>query len=38
MKGQSWAAALPRIPVVNEAETLTPVSADTSLAARATGR
>jgi hypothetical protein len=38
MNGPGRAAALPRIPAVNPAETLTPVSAATSFAARATGR
>ena len=38
MNGPSRAAALPRIPAVNPAETPTPVSAATSFAARATGR
>ena len=38
MNGPRRAAALPRIEAVNPAETLTPVSAATSFAARATGR
>ena len=37
MNGPRRAAALPRIEAVNPAETLTPVSAATSRAARATG-
>ena len=36
--GPSRAAALPRIPAVTPAETLRPVSAATSFAARETGR
>ena len=38
MNGPSRAAALPRTPAMNPAETFTPVSAATSFAARATGR
>ena len=38
MNGPSWAAALPRTPATNPAETFTPVKAATSLVARATGR
>ena len=38
MNGPSRAAALPRTPATNPVETFTPVSAVTSLAARAMGR
>ena len=38
MNRPSRAAALPRTPAANPAETATPVRAATSLAARATGR
>ena len=38
MNGPSLAAALPRTPAANPADTFTPVNAATSLAARATGR